>query len=550
MAEHTVAILGGGVGGLSAAHELSKRGFDVHVYEMRDVFGGKARSIDAPGLTTDGRKPLPGEHGFRFFPGFYQHLTATMQEIPSGLGKTVKDHLVPATRVLIARAGKRNDLVDTTEFPSGIPDLAVLSKFVWDYAFMVRIGPTDMAYFVHRMLILLLSCDERRKQQWDLLSWWDFIGAENRSEKYQKFLADGLTRTLVAAQAKLMSARTGGLIAWQIVFDMARVGHRADQVLDGPTSEVWINPWVNHLGNRGVKFHDNCEVTEIRCQDGVIDQVTVTNRMGKSLTVWADYYVAAMPVDCLDLLLTPEMCAADPQLTKLKRLTTRWMNGVVFYLDQDVRLDRGHILFVDSEWALTAISQAQFWPDVDLAKYGDGTVKGVLSVDVSDWYSPGHRTGKSAMECNRDEIFTEVWGQILDAIDDGSLDEVKVLYQFIDPAIQFPNPSKVTNAEPLLINTAGSWTDRPNAVTNIDNLFLAADFVQTNTDLATMEAANEAARRAVNGILKASGSNEQPCQIFEMYEPGFVAQLRVLDRIRWHAERGIGKVFKKIGYLV
>ena len=104
--------------------------------------------------------------------------------------------------------------------------------------------------------------------------------------------------------------------------------------------------------------------------------------------------------------------------------------------------------------------------------------------------------------------------------------------------------SVVTNAEPLLVNTTGSWTDRPDAVTKIRNLFLAADFVQTNTDLATMEAANEAARRAVNGILKASGSNEPPCYIFEMYEPGVVAQLRALDRIRWYAERGIGRVYK------
>ncbi len=43
---------GGGVGGLSAAHELSTRGFDVHVYEMRDAFGGKARSIDVPDPDT------------------------------------------------------------------------------------------------------------------------------------------------------------------------------------------------------------------------------------------------------------------------------------------------------------------------------------------------------------------------------------------------------------------------------------------------------------------------------------------------------------------
>jgi hypothetical protein len=29
----TVAVLGGGVGGLTAAHELAERGFSVHVYE-------------------------------------------------------------------------------------------------------------------------------------------------------------------------------------------------------------------------------------------------------------------------------------------------------------------------------------------------------------------------------------------------------------------------------------------------------------------------------------------------------------------------------------
>ena len=48
------------------------------------------------------------------------------------------------------------------------------------------------------------------------------------------------------------------------------------------------------------------------------------------------------------------------------------------------------------------------------------------------------------MECNRDEIFTEVWGQILDAIDDGSLDAVNVLYQFIDP----PSSSRIPRRSP------------------------------------------------------------------------------------------------------
>ena len=43
-----VAILGGGVGGLSAAHELIERGFAVSVFERSNLFGGKARSIYVP----------------------------------------------------------------------------------------------------------------------------------------------------------------------------------------------------------------------------------------------------------------------------------------------------------------------------------------------------------------------------------------------------------------------------------------------------------------------------------------------------------------------
>ena len=43
----------------------------------------------------------------------------------------------------------------------------------------------------------------------------------------------------------------------------------------------------------------------------------------------------------------------------------------------------------------------------------------------------------------------------------------------------------------------------------LQNLFIASDYVRMYTDIACMEAANEAARRAVNCLLLASGSNSQ-----------------------------------------
>jgi uncharacterized protein with NAD-binding domain and iron-sulfur cluster len=522
-----VAILGGGVAGLTAAHELAERGFEVVVLEARDIPGGKARSLPVPGSGTEGRADLPAEHGFRFFPGFYRHLPDTMRRIPDG-SSTAVENLVGATRILLAQAGGRNELVAGAHHPESLEDLTVLSRFLLGVMTSLGIPPHEHAWLVERLLTLLTSCDERRYEQWELESWWDFVRAEERSVAFRKFLAEGLTRTLVAARAREISARTGGLILAQLIFDLTQAGGRADRVLDAPTNEAWIDPWVARLRALGVDVRLGAPVQGLTVSGGRIAGVTTP-----AGTVTADHYVAALPVEVMRTLAGPPLRALDPLFGRLDRLVTRWMNGVLFYLDRDVPLVHGHAIFIDSEWALTSISQAQFWDAVELERYGDGRVKGILSVDVSDWTTPGRRTGKVAMRCSREEIRTEVWGQLVDHIDDGSLDEHHVLAWFLDPAIEFPNPTQATNLEPLLINTAGSWADRPGVTTRIPNLLLAADYVRTDTDLATMEGANEAARHAVNAILDRTGSGAPRCRTWRLREPAVLGPARTLDRLRW-----------------
>jgi uncharacterized protein with NAD-binding domain and iron-sulfur cluster len=528
----SVAVLGGGVAGLTAAHELAERGFDVTVYEARhDTFGGKARSIPVPGSGTGGRPDLPGEHGFRFFPGFYKHIPDTMARTPHG-AKTVVDHLVPTTRILLAQADGRPELVGIAERPSSLDDFTATAEFIRKAGTSLGISGPELAVFIERLVTLLCSCDERRFGQWEKASWWKFVGAERRSEAFQKFLADGMTRTLVAARAEEMSARTGGLILCQLLFDMVRADGRMSRVLDGPTSEVWIDPWTDHLRDLGVELRIDSKVTAITCDGVRITGVTVEGAAGVERVV-ADYYVSAMPKEQLEKLVSPELRAADPVLGKLSMLVTRWMNGIMFYLDKDVPLQPGHAIFIDSKWSLTAISQAQFWPDVDLTQRGNGRVEGILSIDVSEWQRAGKVYGKVATDCTKEEIRAEVWAQLVEAIDDGSLDERNEVTWFLDPAIVFPNPTPETNLEPLLINTAGSWANRPEAVTRIPNFFLASDFVRTYTDLATMEGANEAARRAVNGILDATGSAAPRCQIWPLREPRVFEAARKADRVLW-----------------
>ena len=151
-------------------------------------------------------------------------------------------------------------------------------------------------------MTLLTSCDERRVEQWERMSWWDFSGAEQRSEAYGKFLADGLTRSLVAARAREMSARTGGYILLQLLFDLSRHGGNADRVLNAPTNDAWITPWVAHLQRLGVTLRLAAPVVGIDCSGHRITGVTIGGDDGASERVEADHYVAALPVEQLRLL--------------------------------------------------------------------------------------------------------------------------------------------------------------------------------------------------------------------------------------------------------
>ncbi|MBZ5560904.1 MAG: FAD-dependent oxidoreductase [Acidobacteriia bacterium] len=534
-----VVVLGGGVGGLSVAQELAERGFQVEVYERRPVFGGKARSIQVPGSASQGRTPLPGEHGFRFFPSFYKHLPDTMKRIPFA-AKSVFDNLVYATRVQIARVGKLA-ILEPTRFPQTLDDwLAVFKSLFSD----LGIPENEVGFFVDRLLVLLTTCPERRLAEYENLAWWDFIDARNKSVSYQKYLGEGLTRSLVAMKAEISSTRTVGYINLQLILGLLCSGEGFDRLLNGPTNDVWIDPWIAHLNALGVKLLGNSAVHSLELEGGRLARVVI-ERGGQIAEVTAEWFVSALPVEIMAGLITENIKTAAPSLARLDKLPTRWMNGIQFYLRDDVPLVHGHSNYLDSPWALTSVSQRQFWPEIDFSRLGDGSVGGILSVVVSDWDAPGILYGKPATECTAQEIRNEVWAQLKVHLNNGGREQINdsnLLSWFLDPDIQFPNPTEVTNVEPLLINPAGSLQYRPEASTEIPNLFLASDYVRTYTDLATMEAANEAARRSVNALIDASGSKATKAQLWPLQEPEFFKPMQDYDLLRFKLGLPHGKV--------
>jgi hypothetical protein len=113
------------------------------------------------------------------------------------------------------------------------------------------------------------------------------------------------------------------------------------------------------------------------------------------------------------------------------------------------------------------------------------------------------------------------------------LEHAAVIDWFLDPTLEFRGPRAPHNPDPLLVNIAGSWRHRPEAATELDHLVVAGDYVRTSTDVATMEAANESARRAVNAILDRVSARHSRCAVMDMYQPAPLAPLRALDRVRF-----------------
>lgn len=312
----------------------------------------------------------------------------------------------------------------------------------------------------------------------------------------------------------------------------------ADRALNAPTSAAWIDPWTAQLLNPPPSTVPGTPTpTKVAIKTGTVDAVVTTlsgtGRRVTSLKVTTNApgqkTIAVGPNDSVVFAVSLNgaraLIASDPGLTaepELARLSPTGgvkngnMNGIQFYLtlgSLSGPLIRGHYLLVESSWAITALSQDSRW-----WKAGAAPTGGILSVIISDWAtaSPG---GKSALASNDDELTTELWRQLREAIP--QLPVAKPPYA-IDVGMTW-NAALGTrvNTEPMLVNTTKSWADRPHAglTGSVANLVIAGDFVRGITDFASMELANETARRAVNVLLQRDGlTTHPPCKVYDKLE--------------------------------
>lgn len=536
----TVAIIGGGIGGLTVAHELAERGgYQITVYEKNNVFGGKARSM----MSKDG---YPGEHSVRTVSLTYYHLRNTLRRIPLGNGKTVFNNVVEP------QAGPRKFLLfkdfDPCILPSYFPWTLSGLKEMYTYmkAMEKIVSRREIRDFALKLAKAGMMCTERRFEVLENITWDEYFDADNKSATFRDYL-HRLPEFYVAARGNA-NARSMCMLVEKAMFlpliHPIATQHSSHDVFNAPSSEAFIDPWVNYLKNLGVNFKTEAEVKSFSVKNNKVNDITISID-NKIEELKADIYVFAVPVEVMAKLSNNENIKKQvPSLANLDKLNTEASSGIQFFNKNpdDGLFPRGWTAFLDSPWAIVGLYQSKsIWRERELKP----PVKGILTLAWSNFDLPGVVHNKPAKECTAEEMKDEILAQM--ALHKGGefVKQLQIHSWHVDPEIAFAenNGPMLKHNAPLFVQLPGHYKFQPEAYTEAENLFLAADYVRTSFDLVTMESANEAGRRAANAILKKTGHLAQPCFVKKNVTTGFGA-IQALDKVIYSLQKKLAKAIK------
>ena len=213
--------------------------------------------MPVPGSGTDGRRDLPGEHGFRFFPGFYRHLPHTMRRIPFGGRRDgVFANLAAASRMQVARDGGVG-----ARRAGALPQLAARPGPGLQVAVRLRDRPGDRS---RRAAALRRppapAAHQLREAPLRRLRAPELVGVLRGGRALGGLPEVPRRRTHAHARGG-EGARDerahGRLHPAAAAVRPGQPGGQADRVLDGPTNDVWIDPWLAHLRGLGVDYRSS-----------------------------------------------------------------------------------------------------------------------------------------------------------------------------------------------------------------------------------------------------------------------------------------------------
>ncbi len=481
-----VVIMGAGIGGLAAAHELSKnQDYEIHIVERETIVGGQARSDVKPGVSLSENHTELCWHAISSgYVNFLQILSEVMDEE----GIKAISHIRPLTRFIYAMDNKTH--VETNN--SFITRVDLINE-----GFKKLYGePVPLVDQIKLKLFLLQAitiCDER-VSEFDNITWADYIA--DISPQVKRWILDSTSIYLGMDYKKISVAFVMQLIRHNALSPLVDSSH-VFYSFDGPMNGVFLNVWKNYLERRGVVFHMSSRVVSLNrsaCGYSIKSMRLMSNdaitEPVSEKELCADIFINAMGCESLAKLYPVE---ASEKFRKLSALGHQIQTQVLFYFPKPLLPHEQPTVLImpDTPWFLMARIENTLWK----------SPFELLSVGIGIWDVKGELCGKVALECTRDELAQECWHQLQKSQHGLSIGAAMPRWDIWHSFYYDAGKREITTYEPKFSNNAGTLALRPTVKDNIlNNLYHATAYTRTNMNVYNMESAAEAGIKAARSI--------------------------------------------------
>ena len=302
--------------------------------------------------------------------------------------------------------------------------------------------------------------------------------------------------------------------------------------MNGPTSDVWINPWIRHLKENGVDILTNTELVKINYNKKNITSVEIKQN-GKINQLSAKEYILSInPFNTVDILRNSKMSSLYNNFKSLTDNTKSKQISFRIGINKEIKYPVDNIAFVmnDSEFNITWYPQEKHWKQ-------NPSIKSLWSGTIIDFEKKGKMFGKNAEHLDNENLKKEITYQILRSnsfrklifdnngfyINKEDIEYIEIWYEWnFNNGIQEQKNKK-------WVNNIYNEKFRPLQKTEYENLFLSGAHTKTSINIWSMEGAIESGKITANYIL--DKYNKHNVEHYKHDVPFYIQVIQYIDNI-------------------